>query len=434
MKIRLSDLGRRCLTPSPVNRLTAAFAGDFRDGTDINLGVGYVNDSTIPAAAIREAYEHIIADPIRYRNALNYGGAEGSPNLIASLRNYYLRNHIGQLTQEDLRGKKILIGANGATSLLDAISDILDAGVVITSDPFYYIFTDTLERKGFQVLAIPEDEEGLSVTELRNELERMDTDSIRMFYIVTVNNPSSSILSNRRREEIARIVTALSRKQKRKIPLIMDKAYEDIIHGEDIEEPVSGLKHDELGNIFEVGTLSKVIAPALRIGYLIGNDPEFCQGIMQRTSDIGFSAPLINQEIAGWLLDYRIDQQREMVNRAYRWKAQWIRQALRQELAGFLESLSGGDAGFYFYLTLDKIETCEGSDFYRYLSRTTGIPEIDGNPIKHPRLVYIPGTICSKTPKARFQLRLSYGYEDIQVFQRAIQLLKEACCYSQQKS
>ncbi len=68
-KISLSSYGSLSTTPTPVNRMMASFAVDFRDGFDINLGVGYVNDKTISQREILSAMEAIINDPVHYRIA-----------------------------------------------------------------------------------------------------------------------------------------------------------------------------------------------------------------------------------------------------------------------------------------------------------------------------------------------------------------------------
>lgn len=430
MDYGFSAFARTFLEPSAINRLTAEFAEDFREGIDINLGVGYVNDQTIPFDAIKQAYTEIIANPKHYRNALNYGGAGGSVNLRRSLRDYYLRNHIGDLGKKDLENRKILIGANGATSILDSLSDILSPGWVITADPYYYIYTETLQRKGYRLLAVPEDNDGLSISLLREAVRKIDPEDISFFYVVTVNNPSTVILSNSGRKAIVEIAKDLSLKADRIIPVIFDKAYEDIIHNPEIEKPVSGLKYDELNQVFEVGTLSKLFAPALRIGYIISPDNRFAEVLTQRTSDIGFSSSLINQEIAGWLLDNYVHIQRDLVNRGYRQKATFIKKLFSVHLSNYIESYSGGDAAFYFFITFRNIRTDKDSKFFNFLSRTTGIPAIDGKDEKNPRLVYIPGTICSSGEKAIYQLRISYGFEEPEVFERAVRLMAEACSYA----
>lgn len=215
-----SDLAKNSLIPSAVNKLTAEFAEDFREGTDINLGVGYVNDKTIPSDAIKKAYIEIISHPEHYRSALNYGGADGSVKLRKAIKDYYLRYHIGKLNESDFVNRKILIGANSATSILDSLSDIIKPGLAITADPYYYIYTETLERKGFRILAIPEDKEGLDFQVLKEATQKIDTRDVSFFYIVTVNNPSTVILSDSRRKDIVKLAGKLSLKADRIIPVM----------------------------------------------------------------------------------------------------------------------------------------------------------------------------------------------------------------------
>ncbi|HDN65815.1 MAG TPA: aminotransferase class I/II-fold pyridoxal phosphate-dependent enzyme, partial [Methanosarcinales archaeon] len=305
----LSKYGYASSTPSPVNRMMADFALEFRDGIDINLGVGYVNERTIPRRLIEEAQREVLAHPEKYRAALNYGSSKGSVNLIESIRRYHIDNRIGGMDEEILRSKEIIIGPNGATSLLDAVSQLLKPGIVITTDPIYYIYCNLLERAGFYVLAVPEDEYGIRTDLLLGSIEKLGRarQDIRFVYIVTVNNPTSTILANGRRRELVRIVTELSRDLFRKIPIIFDKAYEDMIHDPLAEAPESGFLYDDLGIVYEVGTLSKVLAPALRIGYMTGARCAFMRAMVQRTNDVGFSAPLITQEIASYIMDHHIN-------------------------------------------------------------------------------------------------------------------------------
>jgi len=432
--ILLSEYGSLSSVPSPVNHMMAAFASDFRDGTDINLGVGYVNERTIPDTRICEAVSYVLNHPAKYRQALNYGGPKGSRNLIDSIKTFYLKYGIGGLTEEVLNRKETIIGANGATSILDALSDVLQPGIVLTSDPMYYIYCNALERKGFEIVTVPEDAEGMNADALRRQLDVLGSRKreIAFVYLVTINNPTCTILSNRRRKELVEIVTRLACDLGRKVPLIFDQAYEFLIHDPAVEPPLSGFLYDEAGIVYEISTLSKILAPALRVGYLMGPDGPMMRALIQWTSDIGFSAPLFNQEIASYLIDHHVAEQRERVNRGYREKAAFTRAAIQEQIGVALSSCTGGQAGFYFYLTLRDILTTTQSRFFHFLARTTGDPEIDGPPAnRHPRVVYIPGEYCvhPKGDLAKLgarQLRLSYGFEEPDRIGQAMALMKEA--------
>ncbi len=440
MKIRnivLSDYGKASSIPSPVNRMMTEFAVGFRDGIDINLGVGYVNEDTIPRQQIQVACTAVLSNPQKYRASLNYGGAQGSPNLIESIRRYHVDNRIGGITEKTFEKKEIVIGANGATSLLESITHVLPAGIVVTADPMYYIYCNDLERKGFIVVAIPEDDAGIQTDLLRAKLDQIGRgkENIQFFYVVTVNNPSCAILSNHRKRELVKIVTEHSYEVGRKIPLVFDNAYRELVHDRTVEPMESALCYDELGIVYEIGTLSKILAPGLRIGYLMGPKGAFVDSIIQRTSDIGFSAPLINQEIASYLLDNGIEKQIEKVNIGYQEKAKQVRTWIDDLLSANVQTCSGGSAGFYYYLTFSNIDTHSGSDFFKYLTRTTGKDDIDGplhDPL--PKVIYIPGEYCvhphgEMVDIGKRQLRISYGFEELPQIYDALKLMRLAIAY-----
>lgn len=424
MEIALSRYGAASTRPSPVNRMMAAFSSTFRDGIDINLGVGYVNEQTIPTGRLVDAMQAVAADGVTYRQAFNYGGASGTPNLISAIRRFLLRGGFGELDNGTLERNRLIIGPCGATSLLDAMAEAIRPGIVITSDPMYYIYADSLERKGFEVLAVPEDCEGISLEALDRKLAALGdrATQISFFYLVTVNNPTGTILSNARRRELYEIAANLSRRQERGIPIFFDLAYEWLLHDPRVERPRSVLPEDDLGIAYEIGTLSKIIAPALRIGYLLGPDGPFLQAMIQKTSDTGFSAPPFVQEMAAYLLDHGVEEQLQAVNAGYRQKAAAVRKAIDRELGGYLEECRGGSGGFYFYLTMAETETHSTSHFFRALAEGHG----DG-----PRILYIPGEYCvhprgDLASLGRRQMRLSYGFESAETIARALGVMREA--------
>ena len=434
-----SSYGFYSSQPSPVSQMMSEFAKDFRPDVDINLGVGYVNEDTIPYDEFAEIASVLAKKDTRPSHLLNYGGPEGSIQLIEAIKWFYQELWKNNRMEDipDFDERRIVIGVSGATSILTGLANILRKGIVITTDPVYYIYTSTLERYGFEIAPVQEEVEGPDIHILIEVLEThlKQGNHVSFCYFVTVNNPTCTVISNRRRREIVESIQNLSRKYNVYIPIIFDLAYEWLIHNPELEKPISPSIYDNDGSVYEIGTLSKVFAPSLRVGFIIGpQNSLLLNGLVQWNSDVGFSAPLVTQEISAQLITKYGLKQYNSVNEGYKEKGTLFKKQFIEEMENHIASISGGDAGFYLYLTFNGINTERGSSFFNMLSRKTGDKDwdwYDGENTMKPRVIYLPGVYCvhpkgNLAEKGKYQLRVSYGYENIDNLIKSVDIFSQA--------
>src|SRR5262249_5029700 len=121
-----------------------------------------------------------------------------------------------------------------------------------------------LARLGVNAVGIPLDRDGLRTDAVAAALDDLKHRGIRAKYIYTiptVQNPTGTILSEQRRHELLRL------SEDHGVPIFEDDCYADLIW--DGRRPPALHAMSKSGGVIHIGSFSKSIAPALRVGYIV---------------------------------------------------------------------------------------------------------------------------------------------------------------------
>lgn len=155
---------------------------------------------------------------------------------------------------------------SGSLQALDLVNGtLLERGdAVIIEEDCYQGSINRLTRLGVTPVGIPLDRDGMRVDALANALDDLKRRGIRPKYIYTiptVQNPTGTILPVERRQEMLRLAAAHG------VPIFEDDCYCDLIWSG--ERPPALYAMSEHGGVIHIGSFSKSIAPALRVGYIV---------------------------------------------------------------------------------------------------------------------------------------------------------------------
>src|SRR6478736_5556511 len=160
---------------------------------------------------------------------------------------------------------EILI-TSGSLQALDLVNGVfLSPGdtVVIERD-CYQGTINRYARLGVKAVGIPLDRDGMRIDALSNALDDLKRRGVRpkfIYTIPTVHNPTCTILPEDRR------VALLKLAQAHDVPIFEDDCYCDIIW--DGERPPALYAMSQHGGVVHIGSFSKSIGPALRVGYIV---------------------------------------------------------------------------------------------------------------------------------------------------------------------
>ncbi|SDT55279.1 PLP-dependent aminotransferase family protein [Bradyrhizobium canariense] len=155
---------------------------------------------------------------------------------------------------------------SGSLQALDLVNQsLLTRGdTVIIEQETYQGSLNRLTRLGVNVVGIPLDQDGMRMDALASVLADLKRRSVTPKYIYTiptVQNPTGTILPEVRRAELLRL------SQEYGVPVFEDDCYADLIW--DGKRPPAIHAMSKTGGVIHIGSFSKSIAPALRVGYIV---------------------------------------------------------------------------------------------------------------------------------------------------------------------
>ena len=157
----------------------------------------------------------------------------------------------------------IVSGSLQALDLVNATLLIRGDTVIVEQDT-YQGALNRLSRLGVNAVGIPLDHEGMRMDALASaliDLKRRGVTPKYIYTIPTVQNPTGTIMPEARRAELLKLSQAYG------VPVFEDDCYSDLIW--DGKRPPAIHAMSKNGGVIHIGSFSKSIAPALRVGFIV---------------------------------------------------------------------------------------------------------------------------------------------------------------------
>jgi 2-aminoadipate transaminase len=155
---------------------------------------------------------------------------------------------------------------SGSLQALDLVNaTLLDRGdTVIVERDTYQGSLNRLTRLGVHTIGIPLDQDGMRMDALADTLADLKRRGITPKYIYTiptVQNPTGTIMPEHRRLELLGLAEQYG------VPIFEDDCYADLVW--DGSRPLALHAMSKTANVIHIGSFSKSIAPALRVGFIV---------------------------------------------------------------------------------------------------------------------------------------------------------------------
>jgi 2-aminoadipate transaminase len=311
----------------------------------ISFAGGFPDPALFDAEGIR-----IAADAVLTKNpgaVLQYGATEGWQPLREQL-SIFMKGKGATVAPDGL------IVTTGSQQALDLIGKtmISPGDKVIVEAPTFLATIQCFRLYGADIISAPIDAHGVQVDALEKLI--LEHKPKLVYLIPTFGNPSGAMLSLERRKRILEIAVQT------KTLIVEDDPYGELYFGappppsmlalSDTTPATHGNARDWLAHC---GSLSKVLSPGLRVGWLIAPPALLANATMCKQFSDAHTSNLTQATAAHYLTMNRMEGALNVVRKTYAERAQVMAACLRKELGNAIE-FNQPQGGMFFWTKLTE--------------------------------------------------------------------------------
>lgn len=297
----------------------------------ISFAGGLPSPSTFPVQAFADACATVLRTD--GRAALQYAASEGYGPLC---------EWVAQHLPWDVSPDQVLI-TTGSQQGLDLVAKVLidEGSPVLVETPTYLGALQAFTPMEPRIVSVDSDDEGIDV----QDLEQKAAGARFLYVLPNFQNPTGRTMSEARRQALVETARRIG------LPILEDNPYGDLWFDQPPPLPLTARNPD--GGIY-LGSFSKVLAPGLRLGYVVA-PKAIMPKLLQAKQAADLHSPSFNQRmVAEVLKDGFLDRHVPTIRALYKAQCHAMLDALSTEMAGLDVQWNSPDGGMFLWARLPE--------------------------------------------------------------------------------
>jgi 2-aminoadipate transaminase len=292
----------------------------------ISFAGGFPDSAMFDVDGIREASNKALTE--EPGAALQYGATEGYQPLREQLAAFMQSKGTADIAPEQL------IVTTGSQQALDLIGKtmISPGDKVIVEGPTFLATIQCFRLYGAEIISAPIDGEGVQTDTLEQLIAQHKPKFV--YLIPTFGNPSGALLSTGRRKQVLELAV------KYQTLVVEDDPYGDLYFGDAPPPSLLAMSASVPGSrdlLVHCGSLSKVLSPGLRVGWMVGPAPLLARATMCKQFSDAHTSTFAQATAAQYLKAGRMPATLAHVRKVYGERASVMGDALRSGLGDAIE-------------------------------------------------------------------------------------------------